>query len=243
MPSSRCIVIGGTGSLGRVICETLAQRGAHVGFTFHRAEDVARDLTDTLEGAQARRLDLTRTDDIAPVLEELCAALGGLDALVYAAGIASTLEPPAYDALADLTEAGWDQLMAVNVRGAAFACRASAVALGESGGNIVLVGAVNGTKMVPAPVAYSASKAALAGMAQALAKELGPRCIRVNVVAPGVLEAGASRTLPDELRAEYLKHAGLRRFGRFAEVAELVAFLALDNTYVTGRSIALDGGL
>lgn len=240
----RCIVVGGTGYVGRAICRELASRGARVGLTFHRAEDVARAMCEELPGAHARRLDLTRTADIAPAMDALAGALGGVDALVHAAGLASIAEPARYDALADLDDAGWDRLFAINVKGAAFAIRAVVAHLGEEkGGNVVLVGALSGAKLVPAPVPYAASKAALVGMAQALAKELGPRGVRVNVVAPGLLESGASATVPEELRSEYLKHSGMKRFGRPEDVAALVSFLALDNTYVTGRAIALDGGL
>jgi NAD(P)-dependent dehydrogenase (short-subunit alcohol dehydrogenase family) len=80
-------------------------------------------------------------------------------------------------------------------------------------------------------------------MVKAMAKELGPRNIRVNSVAPGILEDGISRTLPDELRQEYLKHCGLKRTGRLSEVARLVAWLALHNTYVTGQVMLVDGAL
>jgi NAD(P)-dependent dehydrogenase (short-subunit alcohol dehydrogenase family) len=80
-------------------------------------------------------------------------------------------------------------------------------------------------------------------MTAAMAKELGPDGIRVNLLAPGILEGGMSTRLPAELRQDYLKHCGLRRFGRFDEVAAWVAWLALQNTYVTGQTILVDGAL
>ena len=87
-----------------------------------------------------------------------------------------------------------------------------------------------------------ASKAALGGVARALAKELGPHDIRVNVVAPGILESGASALVPEDVRREYVKHSNAKRLGRHEEIAELVAWLALSNTYVTGRTLVADGG-
>jgi NAD(P)-dependent dehydrogenase (short-subunit alcohol dehydrogenase family) len=240
---ARCIVTGGTGALGREICLELGRRGARVALTFHRGEEVARELCERIPGASARRLDLTRTADIGPALDELADRLGGVDAFVHAAGIASTVEPPAYDALADLNEPGFDRLMAVNVKSALFACRHLLPLFPAEGGNIVFVGSINGVKPVPAPVPYAASKAALRGAAQALAKELGKRNLRVNVVAPGVLESGASEPLPPDLRAEYLKHSALKRLGRHDELAALIAFMAIDNSYVTGQTLVADGGL
>src|SRR5205823_1217978 len=112
-----------------------------------------------------------------------------------------------------------------------------------SGGELVLIGSIDGVKPVPAPVHYGASKGALVGMARTMAKELGPASIRVNVVAPGVLGEGISKTLPEDLRSEYLKHCGLKRFGAPSEIARVVAWLVLENTYVTGQTILLDGAL
>ena len=76
-----------------------------------------------------------------------------------------------------------------------------------------------------------------------MAKELGEWNVRVNLVAPGVMEGGLSRTLPKNLLDEYKKHCGLRRLGRLQEIADLMAWLATENTYVTGQTIVVDGGL
>ena len=133
-------------------------------------------------------------------------------------------------------------MQAINVRSAFVAARHLAGLM--KGGNLVLCGSMDGIKMVPAPVHHAAANGALAGMVQALAKELGPRGLCTNLVAAGILEGGVSRAVPDSLRKEYLKHCGLKRVGRFAEVAAaLVCFLALENTYVTGQTLLLDGGL
>lgn len=237
----RCVVTGGTGRLGRAVVEALTERGARVAFTFHRDEAGARALAEATSSL-AQRLDVTCGGAIEPGLRSLVDELGGLDAFVHAAGLSSTVEPARYDALADVTDEGWDRLMAVNVKAAFFAARALRGRF-DGGGNIVFVGSVGGVKSLPTPAPYAASKAALSGLARALAKELGPENVRVNVVAPGLLEAGSSDHVPDELRAEYLKHAALRRIGTLAEAASVIAELALRNTYVTGRTISVDGGL
>lgn len=102
---------------------------------------------------------------------------------------------------------------------------------------------MDGLKPVPSPIHFATSKAALKGMVEAMSKELGNYNIRVNIVAPGILEEGASRVLGPEMKESYLKHSSFKRFGRVEEIAELASWLAIENTYVTGQSILLDGGL
>jgi len=108
---------------------------------------------------------------------------------------------------------------------------------------VVLMGSIDALRSVPAPVHYASSKGALRAMTLALSKELGPAGVKINMVAPGLLEAGLSRTMPDDLRAQYLKHCGLRRMGRLEEIASLVTHLALENTYMTGQALTVDGAL
>jgi NAD(P)-dependent dehydrogenase (short-subunit alcohol dehydrogenase family) len=238
----RVIVLGASGTLGRVVTRSLAAAGARVGLTFRTGQAVAGELAAELDGAVSRHLDLTLTADIPRVLAELRDELGGLDALIHCATIGSTTADASFDTVESTTEAGWDRLMSVNVRSAFFATQYAASVM-PGGGNLVLLGSIDGVKSVPAPIAYATSKGALRAMATSLAKELGPRNLRVNVVAPGVLEAGASRLLPDDLRAQYLRHSGAKRLGRLEEIAALCTWLLLENTYVTGQTIVVDGGL
>jgi NAD(P)-dependent dehydrogenase (short-subunit alcohol dehydrogenase family) len=254
LPGARAIVFGASGALGRVVAAALARAGARVGLTYFQGRAVADELCARLDGAVARRLDLTVTADIPRVLDDLASALGGVDAFVHCAALLSTTsaaptmgetpKPPAqpvYDRLGGVGEAGFDRLFAVNVRSAFFAAQHLATLM--SSGNLVLVAGVDSVKTVPAPIPYAAAGGAVVAMARALAKDLGPKNLRVNVVAAGVLDAGLSAGLPADLRAQYLKHCGLRRVGRREEIAELVAFLALENTYVTGQAVVVDGGL
>jgi 3-oxoacyl-[acyl-carrier protein] reductase len=243
----RTLVLGGSGSLGRVVCTTLGELGSRVAFTYHSNRAAADQLLASLPEARAWALDLTSAGDIGRVVEAAAGALGGLDALVHCAALGLTPGDPLHDCprqgLEDVSALGWDTLMAVNVRSAFFACQAAAPPLRRAGGNIVLVGSVDGVKPVPSPIPYCTSKAALVGMAMAMAKELGKDGIRVNVVAPGILESGLSRTLPKALLEEYLRHCGLKRLGQAAEAANLIAWLARHNTYVTAQTIVLDGAL
>ena len=241
------IVIGGSGAVGRVVCRTLAARGARVGFTYLTNETVARQLTAAIPDSTARRLDVRDIGALDRTLDEFEALFGRIDALVNCAAIGVAGGPPGatgHERMDHVTEDGWETMLAVNTKASYFAVRRVASLMRDRGGvNVVLLGSIDGVKPAPAPVHYAASKAALAGMIRAMAKELGPRGFRINSVAPGVLEDGLSRTLPEALRREYLKHCGLKRFGRIEEVASLVTWLAVENTLVTGQTLVLDGAL
>ena len=152
--------------------------------------------------------------------------------------------PTSHHRMPDVDEAGWDRILDVNAKSTFFAVRrVSEVMRRGGGGNIVFIGSVDGVKPAPSPVHYAASKGALAGMTLAMAKELGEHRIRVNMVAPGILEGGLSRSLPENLLQEYVKHCGLKRVGKLSEIASIVAWLARHNTYVTGRVLLADGAL
>ncbi|WP_433937230.1 SDR family NAD(P)-dependent oxidoreductase [Sorangium cellulosum] len=238
----RCVVFGGSGTVGRALVAELARAGARVGFTYRQGREIADDLLRALPGTTALQVDLGDPRAAAAAADALARRLGGVDAFAHCAVRTSSVEPPAFDAIEDVSFEGFADVFTVNVT-SAFAAARSLLPHFDGGGNIVLFGSVDGIKPVPSPVPYAASKAALSGLALSLAKSLGKRGIRVNLVAPGVLEAGASRMLPDDLRAEYLKHCGLRRLGKVEEVAALAAWLALENTYVTGQTMMVDGGL
>ncbi|MBI2898643.1 MAG: SDR family oxidoreductase [Planctomycetes bacterium] len=217
--SRRCLVFGGSGALGSAVCRALEERGARVA-----------------SPGRAQSLDLSSVAAIERTIDEVAAEWGGIDAFVHCAGIGA-----AWPKMTEVTESDWDAMLAVNARSAFFAVRRLSTVM--DGGNVLLVGCLEAAKLVPSPVHYAASKGALRGMVQAMAKELGGRGIRVNLIAPGTLEGGMSRALPEDLRRAYLKHCGMRRVGRFSEVAEVVAWFALENTYVTGQTVVLDGGL
>lgn len=242
----RCLVFGGSGAVGQAVCRALGALGARVALTYHRREDTARALAKSLPDAIALPLRLASVPAVEAAIDEAAAALGGLDGFVQCAGVAVTTKrgpEPRHTRMSEVDEAGWDAMVNVNARSTFFAVRRLADVMRGSGGNVVLLGSVDGVKPVPAPVHYAASKGALGSMVSAMAKELGELNIRVNMVAPGILEDGISRDLEDRLRTEYLKHCGMRRLGRVDEIASVVAWLVCHNTYVTGQTILVDGAL
>ena len=249
MHDSFCsLVFGGSGTLGRVVCRTLSAHGSRLAFTYHTGKVMAAELVAQLPGSRAMPLDLISVADIERTVDDAAEALGGLHAFVQCAAVGITPGDPvrsdSHQRIEDVGEASWDYLLSVNLKSTFFACRRLVPHMRRNGGgNIVLVGSIDGIKPLPSPIHYAASKAALAGMTQSMAKEFGKDNIRVNLVAPGVMEAGISRTLPPRLLEDYVKHCGSKRVGRLAEVAEVVAWLACDNTYITGQTIVVDGAL
>ena len=234
--SRRCLVIGASGAVGQAVVAALAERGARVACTSRSGLRA--------DGLPTFALDLCDVDAIEPAIEAAAAALGGLDALVCCAGVVG---PPGFGVdgpppIEAIDAASWDALMAVNARGP-FLCARAAVRHLSPGGAIVLTGSVDAVKPLPAAVHHAAGNAALGGVTRALGKELGPRGITVNLVAPGLLEAGQSEVVPRALVHDFLGHAALGRRGTLAEVAATIAWLATTNTAVTGQTLVIDGGL
>jgi 3-oxoacyl-[acyl-carrier protein] reductase len=246
-PAIRCLVFGGSGALGSVVCRCLHEGGAKVAFTYHTNENAARKLAAELPGSQAFPLNLLSVPALDQLIDQVAANWDGLDVFVQCAGVGLTVpsaETQVHHSMQDVEEAAWDRMHDVNAKSTFFAVRRVATHIRRAGrGNIVLIGSIDGVKPVPAPVHYAAAKGALAGMTAAMAKELGKDGILVNLIAPGILEEGMSRALPENLRQEYLKHCGLRRYGRLTEIAAWIEWLALRNTYVTGQTILVDGAL
>jgi NAD(P)-dependent dehydrogenase (short-subunit alcohol dehydrogenase family) len=242
--TARCLVFGGSGVVGGAVCEALAARGARVAFTWKTNEKAAVALTEKIHAARAIQVELAHEAEVERAVDAASEALGGIDVFVHAAAHADTIRAGAPLTLANLNVAKWDQMFAVNVRSAFVALRRLAPIFERGGGGrVVLVGAVDAVKPTASPVHHVASKAALRGLAMAAAKELGPKNVRVNVVAPGLLEGGVARAVSEHLQSEYVKHSAMKRRGRASEIAAIVAFFALDDTYVTGQTIAVDGGL
>jgi 3-oxoacyl-[acyl-carrier protein] reductase len=226
------IVLGGSGAIGREVCRMLAERGVPLGYTYHANPGAGIE-------APAKRLDVTDVAAIERTIDELARELGPIHSLINCAAIGT-----AHLSLQEIDERAWDAMIAVNTKPSFFAVRRASQHMRQhGGGNIVLLGSIDGVKTMPSPVHYAASKGALAAMVTAMAKELGPDNIRINSVAPGIVERGLSASIPDDLRNEYLKHCGMKRLGRVEEIAGLVTWLATENTFVSGQTMVVDGGL
>jgi len=233
----RALVLGGSGAVGGAVVEALARRGVEVVFTFHDGRERALALSRA-HGARAIAVDLARPDAARGLVRALEAEGQGPDILVHAAGITRGRK------LGELGDDDWAAMLAVNVTSAVVVAQALAPGLAaRGGGDLIFLGGLDRTQSVTAPVGYAATQGALAAMTMALAKELGASGVRANLLAVGVLDQGLSRGLDPALLADYRRFSALRRTGTPAEVARAVAWLALDNRYLTGRVVPVNGGL
>jgi 3-oxoacyl-[acyl-carrier protein] reductase len=254
--ASRCVVLGGSGHVGQAVVRRLREAGAEVVFTYDRHADRARELEAATHargvpwhgGAPLPDIDACwARPDGRGACDDDEHGTRSIDAIVQCIGTAGDpelyrLHDEGYDKFLATSIDEWQSMHDITSTSTFAAVQTLAPRLARPG-NVVVVGSIDGVKIVPAPVHYAAAKSALAGMVRALAKALGPRGVCVNMVALGILDGGVGLLLSDTLRKQYIKHCSLARLGRADEVAQIVAFMALHNTYVTGQAIALDGGL
>jgi 3-oxoacyl-[acyl-carrier protein] reductase len=237
------LVTGATRGLGRAIARTLAREGADVAFNYARSDDEAAALVEEIRALGRRalpfRVSVLDKPAVQAMVKEIDKAWGQIDVLINNAGVGQVVP------LALMEEEDWDRMMSINVKGAFLMSQAvlrSMIRVRR--GRIVNISSLAGVKMMQAPVHYSAAKAALRGFTEALAKEVGGFGVTVNCLAPGVLEEGVSANLPAPRREEYLRNCALGRVGTFAEIAEVVAFVASErNSYMNGATVVLDGAV
>jgi 3-oxoacyl-[acyl-carrier protein] reductase len=237
------LVTGGSRGLGRAICEALAREGARVAFNYARSEDDARATLAALEGlgaeASAHKVSVLDKAGLTGLVQALDRAHGKIDILVNNAGFGQVVP------LALMEEEDWDSMIDTHVKGAFLATQAVLRSMvRERYGRVVNVGSLAGVKMMQAPVHYATAKAALKGFTESLAKEVGRYGITVNCVAPGILDEGVSDHLPPARKEEYLRHCALRRVGKLAEAADVIAFVASERaSYMNGATVVVDGAV
>lgn len=243
LEGKRALITGGSAGLGRQLVRVFAELGARVAFDYSSndagAQEAERDARAFTEHVRAFRHSVLDASALRATVAALDAEWGGLDILVNNAGVSQTLP------VALLEEEDWDRVMDINVKGFYLAARAALRSMiRRRGGRILNIGSLAGVRLIEAPVHYAASKAAIKGFTESLAKEVGRYGITVNSLAPGLLEGGVGAGLPDYRLSDYLRHCALGRLGTFDEVARLAAFMVSDeNRYMTGFTLIADGGL
>jgi 3-oxoacyl-[acyl-carrier protein] reductase len=243
LSGKRALVTGGSRGLGRALCAVLAENGADVAFNYSSDREGADGTLKEILAQQRRALAFRASVLDEAALNRMVKAIeehwGGIDILVNNAGVSQPLPLPLME------ESDWDLVMDVNAKGQFMVSRAVLRGMiRRRAGTVLNIGSLAGLRLIEAPVHYAASKAAVKGFTQALAKEVARYNIRVNCLAPGLLEEGVGQSLPEHRLQEYLRHVSLHRVGTLEEVAKFAAFLVSDkNSYMNGETILMDGGL
>ncbi len=235
------LITGGGTGIGRATALRLAERGAHVAVNYSRSEADAEATVAEIRslGARAMAVQADIADDaavrhmVASVVQEF----GRLDVLINNAGMT---HPVPYTELEELTEDKWDDILAVNVKGTFFCCRAAIPEIRKSGGGLIVnVSSIAAATGRGSSIAYAASKAAIDNMTRALALSQAPD-IRVNAVAPGVVQTRWVEGW-EKYTDAHLEQTPLKRLASPDDVARaIVAFL--DNDFLTGVILPVDGG-
>ncbi len=234
------IVTGGSQGIGLAISEALAEIGATVA-VIARNGDRAAEAAAGLDGEGHLGLSCDVADGAAVkrVVAEIGKTLGPVGVLVNNAGITRD------GLLARMKDEDFDEVIGVNLRGAFSMIRScSRFMMRRRGGAIVNVSSVVGISGNPGQANYVASKAGLIGLTKSVAKELAPRGVRCNAVAPGFIDTAMTQSLPEEQSASLRDRIALGRFGTPRDVAEAVRFLASPlSGYITGQVLTVDGGM
>jgi 3-oxoacyl-[acyl-carrier protein] reductase len=231
-PTGRVVVVTGAArGIGRAIAERFVADGDRVA-TIYRGGDLPK-------GVEAYVADVTDTDAVDAAFTAIEKDMGPVEVLVANAGVTKD------QLLMRMSDEEFESVVDVNLTGT-FRCvrRVSKGMIRARKGRIVLVGSIVGLSGGAGQVNYSASKAALVGMARSITRELGSRGITANVVAPGYVETDMTAALSEDVRNAYLKTIPAGRFASADEVAAVVSFVASDAAgYVTGAVIPVDGGI
>jgi len=236
------LVTGGSRGIGKAIVRRLAEEGAQVLFTGRNGETIRKTKEEFQdEGLKVDGIaaDVANPESAAATVSHCIDTFGKIDILVNNAGISK-------DALAiRMKDSDWDDVLNINLKGAFSFCRAVAKPMMKARyGRIINISSVIGLMGNPGQVNYAAAKAGMIGMSKSLAKELAPRGITVNAVAPGFIETDMTSGMKEEMLEKVVSSIPLGRIGKAEDIAAMTAFLASDEaSYITGKVFAVDGGL
>lgn len=236
------VITGANSGIGLAAAKEFIEQGAHVYITGRSQEQLDKAVAELGNQVTAIQGDISKMEDIDTLISVVTEKHGKIDVLVSNVGIAH------FEPLGHITEASYDQLFATNVKGTVFLVQ-KALPLMSSGGSIILMGSVNGSKGIAAMSVYGATKAALRSLAQSWALDLKGSGIRVNVLSPGatstenVINNLSAIGQLDAVSKNLAEQSPLGRFAEPIEVAKVMLFLAsADSSFMTGSELFVDGG-
>ncbi|RTZ62956.1 MAG: 3-oxoacyl-[acyl-carrier-protein] reductase [Verrucomicrobia bacterium] len=236
------VVTGAGRGIGRAVALAYARMGADVACVSRTEENsakVAAEVEALGRKAWALAVDVSDTAAVDVAAKEILESAGRVDILVNNAGVTRD------NLLMRMSEEEWDTVLDINLKGAFNFTKAfSRTFIKQRSGRIINIASVIGLIGNAGQSNYAASKAALIGFTKSIAKELAPRGITVNAIAPGFIETDMTAALDDKVRGEILASVPLGRFGSPDDIAHAAVFLAMEPTgYVTGQVLTVDGGM
>jgi 3-oxoacyl-[acyl-carrier protein] reductase len=236
------IVTGGAQGIGKAVAFQLAEQGASI-VVGDINEEAARQTAADIEGKGWRaisvKVDVGDVNSVNQLIERTLASFSRIDILINNAGITRD------NLLIRMGDEDWDAVMKVNLKGVFNCTRAAAkVMMKQRSGRIVSISSIVGLIGNPGQSNYAAAKAGIIGLTKSVARELAPRGITVNAIAPGYIETNMTADLPQKAKDAFLSAVPLGRPGSPEDVAKVVAFLVSDDAaYLTGQTIHVDGGM
>jgi 3-oxoacyl-[acyl-carrier protein] reductase len=235
------VVTGGSRGIGAAIAKRLGADGATVIVNYATSADAAnRIVTEINEAggkAEAIQADISVPTEVAAFIAKVANKHNRIDILVNNAGTAE------FQPLENLSEAHIDKQFDLNVKGLLLTTQAAVAHFPATGGNVVNISSTVGTKPMPYASTYSATKAAVDAVTKSLARELGPRHIRVNSVSPGPVETDMFNSVDEATKAQFLTRLPLGRFGQPEDIANAVSFIASEEaSWITGQLFGVDAG-
>jgi 3-oxoacyl-[acyl-carrier protein] reductase len=236
------VVTGSARGIGRIIAEELAKEGADLVLCDLKQEwlaETAESIKTLGRKVLCVAVDVSKTADVENVISETMKVFGRIDVMVNNAGITKdTL-------MVRMRDEDWDSVISVNLRGTFLFTRAAGKAMmKQRTGVIVNIASIIGLIGNAGQCNYAASKAGVIALTKSAARELAPRNVRVNAVAPGYIETKMTEVLPDEVKSKMMELIPLKRFGKPLDVAKAVLFLSSEaSSYMTGQVVNVSGGM